>query len=309
MYRHRDLSVVPAAYRGAAAAMGNFDGIHRGHRAVIDRAAAADAPLGIVTFEPHPRSYFAPESPPFRLMTADTRARRLDTLGVEMLYELPFTAALAGLEAEVFVQDVLAARLGLSHLVVGADFRFGRGRRGDAAMLVDLGAAAGITVEITPLVEDDAVAVSSSAIRAALAEGRPGDAAAMLGDWHRIEGRVEHGEKRGRALGYPTANLALSGLHLPRFGVYAVIFDVRDGPHKGRYGGAASLGVRPMFGVNAPNFETFVLDFEGDLYGADVSVALIAFLRGEVAFDGVDALIRQMSDDTLHCREILASYL
>ncbi|MEM9811817.1 MAG: bifunctional riboflavin kinase/FMN adenylyltransferase, partial [Pseudomonadota bacterium] len=191
MYRHRDLSLVPAAYRGAAAAMGNFDGIHRGHRAVIDRAAAADAPLGIVTFEPHPRSYFAPESPPFRLMTADTRARRLDTLGVEMLYELPFTAALAGLEAEVFVADVLAARLGLSHLVVGADFRFGRGRRGDAAMLVDLGAAAGITVEITPLVEDDAVAVSSSAIRAALAEGRPGDAAAMLGDWHRIEGRVE----------------------------------------------------------------------------------------------------------------------
>ncbi len=307
MHRHIAPFQLDDVHRGASVALGNFDGVHLGHQAVIDAARLPDAPLGIVTFEPHPRSYFAPDAPPFRLMNAEARANRLAKLGVEELYELSFDAALAGLSAEAFVAEVLVGLLGIKHLVVGADFRFGKGRAGDAELLQTLGARYGFGVTITPLLAEGADAVSSTAIRTALTEGRPRDAARMLGHWHRIEGPVEHGEKRGRELGYPTANLAMEGLHLPRFGVYAVLFDVLDGPHRGQYHGAASLGVRPMFGVNTPNLETFVLDFSGDLYGADVSVALIEFLRLEENFDGLDTLIAQMEQDVTRCREVLAT--
>ena len=307
MHRHIAPFQLDDVHRGASVALGNFDGVHLGHQAVIDAARRANMPLGIVTFEPHPRSYFAPDAPPFRLMNAEARANRLAKLGVEELYELSFDAALAGLSAEAFVAEVLVGLLGIKHLVVGADFRFGKGRAGDAELLQALGARYGFGVTITPLLAEGADAVSSTAIRTALTEGRPRDAARMLGHWHRIEGPVEHGEKRGRELGYPTANLAMEGLHLPRFGVYAVLFDVLDGPHRGQYHGAASLGVRPMFGVNTPNLETFVLDFSGDLYGADVSVALIEFLRLEENFDGLDTLIAQMEQDVTRCREVLAT--
>ena len=167
-------------------------------------------------------------------MTADARARRLEKLGVERLYELAFDAGLAGLSPEAFVFDVLAGALGVRHVVVGADFRFGKGRAGDAAGLTALGAAAGFGVTVAPLVADGQVDYSSTAIRAALAEGRPEEAARILGHWHRIEGPVLHGDKRGKGLGFPTANLALDGLHLPKLGVYAVLVDVLDGPHRGR---------------------------------------------------------------------------
>ena len=149
--------------------------------------------------------------------------------------------------------------------------------------------------------------MSSTAIRTALADARPGDAAKMLGHWHRIEGPIIGGEQRGRELGYPTANMSVDGLHLPALGVYAVIFDVLDGPHIGSYHGVASLGVRPMFGENKPNIETFVFDFSGDLYGAQASVALVAYLRGEENFDGLETLIKQMDTDSAEAREILGA--
>ncbi len=309
MRRHKTYLNLDAGDRGASAAMGNFDGVHLGHQSVIAlaRAAAAqaNAPLGIVTFEPHPREFFAPNAPAFRLMNAESRAHRLQKMGIEQLYELPFDAQLAGMSAEEFVNVVLADGLGLSHIVVGADFRFGKGRQGDAATLREYCDALGIRTTIAPLVTASGLDVSSTAIREALSAGRPDEAARMLGHWHRIDGVVEKGDQRGRDLGFPTANLRLDGLHLPRFGVYAVLFDVLTGPHKGNYVGAASLGIRPTFGINAPNLETHVLDFEGDLYGAEVSVALVSFLRGEVAYEGPEPLIAQMRKDVIQTRAAL----
>ncbi len=289
---------------GGSAAIGNFDGVHRGHQVVIDHARRPGQPLGIVTFEPHPRAFFAPDAPAFRLMNATARQNRLRRLGIGRLYELPFDR-IAPLPAEDFARHVLAEGLGLSHVVVGADFCFGRGRTGTAESLRAMGADLGFDVTIVPLVAGTGGAISSTAIRQALTDGRVRDAAAMLGHRHRIDGPVIHGEKRGRDLGYPTANMALDGLHLPRFGVYAVKVEVMDGPHAGIHDGVASLGVRPMFGVNQPNFEVHILDFKGDLYGTPLSVALVDFLRPEASFDSVEALITQMDADTARAREIL----
>jgi riboflavin kinase/FMN adenylyltransferase len=311
MKRFHDYRGLAAADRGASVAMGNFDGVHLGHQSVLALAHAAaaelDTPFGVVTFEPHPRAFFAPSGPPFRLMTADARAHRLEKLGVELLYELPFDAALAGLSPETFARDVLSEGLGVRHVVVGADFRFGKGRAGDAATLEALGRALGFGVTAAPLVADHHGDYSSTATRAALSEGRPEEAARILGHSHRIEGRVLHGDKRGRALGFPTANLAIDGLHPPRFGVYAVLVDVLDGPHRGRYRGVASVGVRPTFGESAPNLEVHLFDFDGDLYGADLSVALVAWLRPELKFESAEALVAQMHGDAAAARARLAS--
>jgi riboflavin kinase/FMN adenylyltransferase len=285
--------------------LGNFDGVHRGHQAVLDAARIDGAPLGVVTFEPHPRAFFAPGAPPFRLMTPDARAHRLEKLGVERLFILDFNAALMGLSAEDFARDVLAGALGLRHVAVGADFRFGKGRAGDADQLKTLGATYGFDVTAVDLVGGDE-AFSSTAIRTALTEGRTEDAARMLGHRHRIDGAVQHGEKRGRTLGFPTANIDLTGLHLPRFGVYAVTVEILDGPHKGRHRGAASIGVRPMFGANTPNLEVFLLDFSGDLYGAELSVGLVKFLRGEEKYGSVDTLVAQMHQDCAQAAAALA---
>lgn len=292
--------------RGASVAMGNFDGVHMGHRSVID-LARPHGPLGIITFEPHPREYFAPAAPPFRLMNAEARANRLAKLGVQYLFELPFDATLAGLTPEAFAHDVLASGLGISHVVVGADFCFGKGRTGKAADLQALGKKLGFDVTIAELIKSEDREISSTAIRSALSDGRPRDAATMLGHWHRIDGEVIHGEKRGRDLGYPTANMSVSGLHLPKYGVYATLVDVLTGPHKGSYLGASSLGVRPMFGQNTPNLETFLLDFNGDLYGQHISVALVDYLRPELKFDSLPGLLVQMADDVTRCRTVLSA--
>jgi riboflavin kinase/FMN adenylyltransferase len=302
----RDSQFIDPADRGATVAIGNFDGVHLGHQAVIGAARALGGTLGVLTFEPHPREHFQPGGAPFRLMNAGARAHRLERLGVERLYELPFTAALAGLRAEEFARVILAERLGVAQAVVGADFRFGKGRLGDAAGLVALGRRLGFGVTVAPMLDLAGGEVSSTAIRAALTEGRPRDAAAMLGHWHRIEGPVIRGDQRGRELGYPTANMSIAGLHPPRFGVYAVTVDVLDGRHAGTYRGAASIGVRPMFGVNTPNAETFLFDFKGDLYGATLSVGLVEFLRPELVFDGLPALIAQMDADCARARELLS---
>tara|TARA_R100000541_G_scaffold2881_1_gene9417 strand:+ start:1327 stop:2259 length:933 start_codon:yes stop_codon:yes gene_type:complete len=305
----RDYQFVSASDQGATAAIGNFDGVHLGHRSVIDmaRAALPDAPLGVVTFEPHPREYFAPDAPPFRLMGAEARAHQLQKIGVDKLYELGFDAALSGLSPRAFAQEVIVDGLGLRHVVVGADFRFGKARAGTAEQLQAFGAEMGFGVTIAPLMAKGPDTVSSTAIRNALTEARPRDAAAMLGHWHRVEGPILHGEKRGRELGYPTANMSIDGLHPPAFGVYAVLVDVLEGPQAGRYHGVASLGVRPMFGENKANLETFIFDFKGDLYGKHVSVALVDHLRDEEKFDSLDALITQMDADSAQARSILAA--
>ncbi len=306
----RDREFVQNEDRGASVAIGNFDGVHLGHQSVIDLArevATPDVPLGVLTFTPHPREYFAPKAPPFRLMSPGARANRLEKLGVRILYDLSFNAALSALTDREFAKQVIVHDLGLRHVVVGADFCFGKDRTGSANSLARLGAELGFGVTIAELREEAGAQISSTAIRRALSEGRPDDAAAMLGHWHRIEGPVIGGEQRGRVLGYPTANMALDGLHLPKLGVYAVTVDVLDGVHQGRYLGAASLGVRPMFGENSPNLETFLFDFSGDLYGATLSVGLVSFLRGEENFDGLEALIAQMDADCMRARQILAA--
>ncbi|NIZ61733.1 bifunctional riboflavin kinase/FMN adenylyltransferase [Sedimentitalea sp. CY04] len=304
----RDTQFIEPQDRGASVAIGNFDGVHRGHQSVIDlaRQAAPDAPLGVMTFEPHPREYFAPDAPPFRLMSPEARASRLEKLGVDHLYQLNFNVALSSLTPEEFARDVIAEGLGLAHVVVGADFCFGKGRSGSPQDLQRFGEQYGFGVTIAPLMEYSEHTVSSTAIRTALSEGRPGDAAAMLSHWHRIEGEVIGGEQRGRELGFPTANMSIDGLHPPAFGVYAVLVDVLDGPHAGSYHGAASMGIRPMFDGDHPNLETFIFDFSGDLYGSTLSVGLVEFLRPELKFDGLDALIEQMNADCARAREILA---
>lgn len=303
----RDYQFVKEQDRGATAAIGNFDGVHLGHQSVITlaRQAAPDAPLGILTFEPHPRQFFAPDAPAFRLMSAAARASRLEKLGVDRLYQLNFNAALSGLSPRDFAQNVIADGLGLRHVVIGADFCFGKGRSGTAEDLVTFGQQMGFGVTIAPLMEYTEHTVSSTAIRGALSEGRPSDAAAMLGHWHRIEGTVIGGEQRGRELGFPTANMSIDGLHQPAFGVYAVLVDVLDGPHAGSYHGAASIGIRPMFDGDHPNIETFLFDFTGDLYGATLSVGLVEYLRPEMKFDGLDGLITQMDADCAKARQIL----
>lgn len=292
--------------RGASVAMGNFDGVHLGHQAVID-LARPHGPLGILTFDPHPREYFAPNAPAFRLMNAETRANRLAKLGVQHLYELPFDATMASLTPDDFARQVLAEGLGVAHVVVGADFCFGKGRTGMASDLQALGKKYGFGVTVADLVKSGAREISSTAIRQALAEGRPRDAQAMLGHWHRIDGEVIHGEKRGRELGYPTANMSVNGLHLPKLGVYAVKVDVLTGPQAGSYLGASSIGVRPMFGENTPNLETYIFDFKGDLYGHHLSVALIDYLRPEMKFDGLPGLLSQMAADCQQARTILTA--
>jgi riboflavin kinase/FMN adenylyltransferase len=304
-----DYNTVPTSAHGATAAIGNFDGVHQGHLSVIDmaRAAAPNNPLGVLTFEPHPREFFAPKAPPFRLMSAASRAHRLEKVGVDTLFQLPFDAAFAALTPYDFAHDVLHKGLGLKHVVVGADFCFGQGRAGSAKDLIAFGKDMGFGVTVAPLLTQGPHTISSTAIRQALSEARTRDAAAMLGHWHRITGPVTHGEKRGRELGYPTANMSIDGLHAPAFGVYAVLVDVLEGPHKGQYQGAASLGVRPMFGENQANLETFIFDFDGDLYGTNVSVGLVEYLRGEEKFDGLDALITQMDADCTQARNILSA--
>jgi riboflavin kinase/FMN adenylyltransferase len=307
----RDYTYVTDADRGASAAIGNFDGVHVGHRSVIELARTAGArigaPLGILTFEPHPREYFAPDAPPFRLMGREARAHRLAKLGVERLYEINFNAGLAALSPRAFAETVIRDGLGLRHVVVGSDFCFGKGRAGNAAMLQEFGDEMGFGVTIATLLEGESGQVSSTAIRAALSAGEPRAAAAMLGHWHRIDGPVIGGEQRGRTLGYPTANMSIKGLHPPKFGIYAVLVDVLDGPHKGQYHGAASLGVRPMFQGEEANIETFIFDFTGDLYGANLSVGLIDYLRPEATFDSLEAFIAQMDADCLGARAILAA--
>lgn len=301
---YRDLA---ADLRGTSAAIGNFDGVHRGHQALIADARKAGGPVGVISFEPHPRSFFQSDAPPFRLTTSSEKARRLQRHGVDVLYQLPFNGDLAGQQAEDFVTDVLIGGLEIRHLVIGADFHFGKARKGDPVLLRKMGLELGFGVTIHDLIGDETGEFASTAIRAMVQEGRCAEAAQQLGCWHTVSGPVVMGDQRGRDLGYPTANLAYGEQLIPKYGIYAAWVEVLEGPHQGVYPGVASLGERPTFGVNAPNFEVHLFDFAGDLYGNEISVSLVQWQRGEVAFEGVEKLVTQMDRDSEEARGILSA--
>ncbi len=302
----RDL---PETLKGAAAAIGAFDGVHRGHQAVIAaaRVAATDlgAPLAVVSFDPHPRRWFQPDAAPFRLMTPAQMARALEPLGVERLYLLPFDAEMAALTDEAFARRVLNQGLGLCHASVGFDFTFGKGRSGSPEALRAYGQAMGFGVSVTPRIDDaGGLKLASSAVREALNAGDMARAATILGRPFAIEGEVVHGEKRGRTIGVPTANVRMGDYMRPAYGVYATRTRLPDGRI---VDGVANLGVRPMFEIAEPLLEVWLLDFSGDLYGQVVETELVALLRGEMNFDGLDALRAQIDRDAEAARVVLAA--
>jgi riboflavin kinase / FMN adenylyltransferase len=304
----RDWRDLPDADRGAAVAVGAFDGVHRGHQAVIAEARAAaerlGAPLGVVSFEPHPRRWFQPDAAPFRLMTADQMAEALAPLGVDILYLLPFDGEMAGMSDAGFAEQVLARGLGVRHAAVGFDFTFGKGRSGSPEALRTYGERLGFTVSVAERIDDpDGLKLSSSAVREALKAGDMNRAAAILGRPFAIRGEVIHGDKRGRAIGVPTANIDLGDYMRPAYGVYAIRARLEDGR---TIDGVASLGVRPMYAVERPLLEAWLFDFDGDLYGQALDVQLIAWLRGEEIFDGLDALKAQIERDAASARAVLA---
>jgi riboflavin kinase/FMN adenylyltransferase len=305
----RDWRGLSDADRGAAVAVGAFDGVHRGHQAVIAEARAAaarlGAPLGVVSFDPHPRRWFQPDAAPFRLMTVDQMAQALAPLGVDILYLLPFDGEMAGMSDAGFAEQVLAKGLGVRHAAVGFDFTFGKGRSGSPDALRTYGARLGFTVSVAGRIDDpDGLKLSSSAVREALKAGDMDRAAAILGRPFAIRGDVIHGDKRGRTIGVPTANIDLGDYMRPAYGVYAIRARLPDGR---MFDGVASLGVRPMYALETPLLEAWLFDFDGDLYGQALDVQLIAWLRGEQTFDGLDALKAQIDRDAAAARAVLSA--
>lgn len=302
----RDDGPQAAALHQAVVAIGNFDGVHRGHRAVIaaamKRAHAAGKPAAALTLEPHPRKFFRPAEPLFRLSDECAKLRLLAATGLDGAIVLTFDAALSGLAAEDFVAKILIGRFAITGAVIGFDFHFGKNRGGSPEFLSAEGARRGFSVDIVPPLEDEGRPVSSGTIRTALAAGRVVEAAELLGFLWFVSGVVAHGDKRGRDLGYPTANIRLDPDCGLKHGIYAV--RVRAGEKF--YGGVASFGRRPTFDNGAPLLEAFLFDFDGNLYGQAIDVAFIAWIRHEEKFDSVAALIAQMDKDSDRAREALA---
>ncbi|MDE2134677.1 MAG: bifunctional riboflavin kinase/FAD synthetase [Alphaproteobacteria bacterium] len=301
IFRH--IADVPAAFKGAVVAIGNFDGVHLGHKALIGEARRlADersAPLAVLVFEPHPREFFRPGAEPFRLTPFRIKAHLIAELGVDTMFALAFDAEMAQRSAQSFVLDVLVDGLGVGCVVVGKDFQFGKGRAGDTAMLSYMGEMEGFGVVVfEPVTVDDGGKISSTRIRAALKAGRPQEAARLLGHPFAVEGRVERGDGRGHALGFPTANMRLDGHMRPAYGIYAVrVAVLEEDLVVCRRDGVASLGIRPMFESPEPILEAYLFDFSGDLYGKHLSVELIAYLRPEARFAGLEELKAQIEKD------------
>jgi riboflavin kinase / FMN adenylyltransferase len=297
---------MPDALRGGVAALGNFDGFHLGHQAVageaIAQAKAAGKPAIIATFDPHPVRFFAPDAPPFRLTTLDQRQRMFEAAGADAMLVFEFDAELAGTTAQDFVEKILVARLALSGVVTGEDFTFGKARGGNIAVMKQLGAPLGLSSTTVGPVSDSEGIISSSRIREALQAGDCDTATRLLTRPFAIEGRVQHGDKNGRLLGYPTANLELGNYLRPRYGVYAVMGKLPDGRI---ITGAANIGIRPQFTPPKELLEPHFFDFAEDLYDQNIEVAFHAFLRGEAKFDSLDALKAQMAADCDSARAIL----
>jgi riboflavin kinase/FMN adenylyltransferase len=300
------LDDLPAAWRGGVVAIGNFDGVHRGHRAVLDAARIEAEARGVasimLTLEPHPRAFFSGR-PIFRLTPAPLKAALAAAVGLDGTLVLPFDRALAERSAEDFVREMLVERLGIAAAVTGYDFQFGKARRGTPEFLREEGGRHGFAVTIVGALEEDGEAVSSTRIRAALEDGDVGAANRLLG-WHfAIAATVIHGDGRGRELGYPTANMRLDPATELKHGIYAVRYLRPDGSF---HDGVASFGRRPTFGGGDPLFETFLFDFSGDVYGETALVSLYGFVRPEKNFDSVPALVAQMEQDSIDARAILA---
>jgi riboflavin kinase / FMN adenylyltransferase len=302
----RDQAPADHPLRGAVVAIGNFDGVHRGHRAVIaaalQRARALGRPAAALTFEPHPRSVFRPDEPLFRLTDERAKLRLLAGTGLDGAVVLRFDAALAQLSAEDFVARVLVQRLAVSGVAIGFDFHFGAERSGSPGYLAAQGAKLGFAVDIVPRFEDDGRPVRSGPIRAALAAGEVVEAAELLGYPWFVSGEVVHGDKRGRELGYPTANMRLDPGCRLKHGIYAV----RVGVGERRYDGVASFGRRPMFDQGTVLLEAFLFDFDGDLYGQTIDVAFIDWIRPELNLPSVADLVRRMDEDVRLARAALA---
>lgn len=301
-------TAVPAPLRGGIVALGNFDGFHAGHQAVVGRAVARaraeGRPALVATFDPHPVRFFKPDVPPFRLTTLDQRQRLFAGAGADAMLVFHFDATLARLPAEQFVTERLLGLIGAAGVVTGEDFTFGKGRGGNIQVLAQLGAQHGFSVDTVGAVADHGQAVSSSRIRELLQAGDPRAAAELLTRPFAIQGVVEHGDKRGRTIGYPTANLSLGTYLRPRYGIYAVRGRLPDG---GVLDGAASLGIRPTFEPPKELLEPYFFDFAGDLYGRTIEVELIDFLRPEAKFDSLEALTAQMEADCERARAILSN--
>jgi riboflavin kinase/FMN adenylyltransferase len=307
----RDTTPAAAIPPGAVVAMGNFDGVHLGHRAVIaaalQMARAHRRPALALTFEPHPRRFFSPNTPQFRLTDEAAKLRLLAGTGLEGAVVMTFDRSRAETTAQDFIHHDLIERLGVSGIAVGYDFHFGKGRVGSPSLLVNEAPRLGIEVDVQPHVDIAERPVSSSAIRMALAEGQIEEANNMLGGPWFVTGEVIHGEKRGRDLGYPTANLRLDRNCGLRHGIYAVRVGRGQGKDQRRYDGVASFGRRPTFDNGAALLEIFLFDFNDDLYGTWLDVAFIGFIREELKFDSVEALVARMDDDSARARALLAA--
>ena len=303
---HAGYQNLPETARGYSVALGNFDGVHPGHRAVIDAARIEGNKLGVATFEPPPRAHFRPNDPPFRIYRPARRNARLIELGAEAVFELPFNSDMASMTDEQFCRQVLAEGLGVAHVAVGFDFRFGRGRMGDAARLSSLGRSLGFDVTVVDKVEGPDVAkASSTAIREALIAGEPQKAAAMLGHPWIADGTVERGERRGHTIGFPTANLHLGELIHPRHGIYAVRARIdRQGDW---LPGVANFGRTPTTGIRDALLETFIFDFDRDIYGRFLEVELHHFLRPELHFPSLEDMVEQMKADSEEARTRLSA--
>jgi riboflavin kinase/FMN adenylyltransferase len=299
---------LPAEERGAAVALGNFDGVHRGHQQVIAQAAKAaladQTPLGVITFDPHPRRLFRPTEPAFKLMTHAQQARALGALGVDLLYLLPFDFEMASFGDREFVEKVLVEGLGVKHVAAGFDISFGRGRTGSGELLKAYGAEYGFTVSIAePVASRDGDKFSSTGVRDALRAGEPDQAARILGRPFAIEGVVRRGQQLGRQLGFPTANVEVEDYVVPKLGVYATRTRLPDGRE---VPGVANLGNNPTTGIVETRLETWLFDFDEDLYGQIIETDLIAFLRPELKFDSLELMIEQIRRDEQQARAIVA---
>lgn len=299
---------MPESLRGGVIALGNFDGFHRGHQAVAGAALAwaraEGRPAIIATFDPHPVRFFAPDAAPFRLTTLDQRQELFEAAGADAMLVFEFGAELAGTTAEDFVVRLLGERLGVAGVVTGEDFTFGKGRGGNVAVLRELGARHGIGSRAVGPVSEDGAVVSSSRIREALQAGDCGTATHLLTRPFAIRGEVQHGDKVGRTIGFPTANLAMGSYLRPRYGIYAVTATLPGGKvvH-----GAANMGIRPSFDPPKELLEPHFFDWSGDLYGQEIEVEFHHFLRPEAKFDSLDALTAQMEADCQKARDLLAS--
>lgn len=310
VFRH--YTDLPDDARGSVVALGNFDGVHLGHRAVIAEAAAIarrhGAPLAVLTFEPHPRTVFRPDDPPFRLSPFRIKCRHIQALGVDLLFTIHFDAAFSRKSAETFVEEVLADGLGIRHVVIGYDFVFGHRRRGNADLLRAMAPSYGFGVtQVTSAGDETGDVYSSTRARAFLVEGDPAGAAEILGRPWEIEGRVEHGDQRGRTIGFPTANVELGEYLRPAFGVYAVRAGIDRGGETVWSDGVANIGRRPTVGGTVERLEVHLFDFDGDLYGQHLRVRLIDFIRPERRFDGLDALKTQIVLDAAAARRVLGT--